>query len=66
VADKGSFQRACRARLRQHLCSVPTQLRTDLLFVAIVVLAALGVSSFMLFGYLERMATRGERTEETR
>ena len=27
-----------------------TQLRTDLLFVAIVVLAALGVSSFVLFG----------------
>ncbi len=41
-----------------------TQLRTDLLFVAIVVLAALGVSSFMLFGYLERKVTRGERTEE--
>ena len=43
-----------------------TQLRTDLLFVAIVVLAALGVSSFMFFGWLERKATRGERTEETR
>jgi len=42
-----------------------TQLRTDLLFVSIVVLAALGVSSFMLFGYLERKATRGERIEET-
>ena len=42
-----------------------TQLRTDLLFVAIVTLAALGVSSFMLFSYLERKATRGERTEET-
>jgi ABC-type nitrate/sulfonate/bicarbonate transport system permease component len=42
-----------------------TQLRTDLLFVAIVVLAALGVSSFMLFGYLERKVTRGERTAET-
>jgi hypothetical protein len=28
-------------------------------------LAALGVSSFMLFGYLERKVTRGERTEET-
>jgi ABC-type nitrate/sulfonate/bicarbonate transport system permease component len=41
-----------------------TQLRTDLLFVAIVVLAALGVSSFLLFGYLERKVTRGERTEE--
>ncbi len=43
-----------------------TQLRTDLLFVSIVVLAALGISSFMLFGYLERMATRGEQVEETR
>jgi ABC-type nitrate/sulfonate/bicarbonate transport system permease component len=42
-----------------------TQLRTDLLFVSIVVLAALGVSSFMLFGYLERKVTRGERIEET-
>jgi ABC-type nitrate/sulfonate/bicarbonate transport system permease component len=43
-----------------------TQLRTDLLFVAIVVLAVLGVGSFLLFGTLERVATRGERTEETR
>jgi NitT/TauT family transport system permease protein len=42
-----------------------TQLRTDLLFVAIVVLAALGVSSFTFFGYLERKVTRGERTAET-
>src|ERR1700730_8944078 len=41
-----------------------TQLRTDLLFVSIVVLAMLGVSSYALFGYLERKATRGERTEE--
>jgi ABC-type nitrate/sulfonate/bicarbonate transport system permease component len=41
-----------------------TQLRTDLLFVSIVVLAALGVGSFTLFGYLERKATRGERSEE--
>jgi NitT/TauT family transport system permease protein len=41
-----------------------TQLRTDLLFVSIVILAALGVSSFMLFGYLERKVTRGERIEE--
>jgi ABC-type nitrate/sulfonate/bicarbonate transport system permease component len=40
-----------------------TQLRTDLLFVSIAVLAVLGVGSFMLFGYLERKATRGERTE---
>jgi ABC-type nitrate/sulfonate/bicarbonate transport system permease component len=41
-----------------------TQLRTDLLFVSIVVLAALGVASFMLFAYLERKVTRGETAEE--
>jgi NitT/TauT family transport system permease protein len=43
-----------------------TQLRTDLLFVSIVVLAALGVASFALFGHLERKVTRGEDTEATR
>jgi NitT/TauT family transport system permease protein len=43
-----------------------TQLRTDLLFVSIVVLAVLGIGSFVLFGYLERFATRGERIDETR
>ena len=37
-----------------------TQLRTDLLFVSIIVLAALGVSLFAIFGKLERMAIRGE------
>ena len=37
-----------------------TELRTDLLFVAIVILATLGVASFLLFGRLERWATRGE------
>ena len=36
-----------------------TQLRTDLLFVAIVILAALGVASFAIFGRLERMFSRG-------
>jgi ABC-type nitrate/sulfonate/bicarbonate transport system permease component len=41
-----------------------TQLRTDLLFVSIVVLAVLGVGSFTLFAYLERKATRGEQAEE--
>jgi len=41
-----------------------TQLRTDLLFVAIVVLAVIGVVSFTAFGFLERKATRGERVEE--
>jgi ABC-type nitrate/sulfonate/bicarbonate transport system permease component len=43
-----------------------TQLRTDLLFVSIAVLAVLGIGSFILFGYLERLVTRGERVEETR
>jgi NitT/TauT family transport system permease protein len=37
-----------------------TELRTDLLFVAITILAILGVVSFLLFGRLERWATRGE------
>jgi ABC-type nitrate/sulfonate/bicarbonate transport system permease component len=37
-----------------------TQLRTDLLFVSIAVLAFLGVSLFAIFGKLEQMASRGE------
>lgn len=37
-----------------------TQLRTDLLFVSITVLAALGVIVFTAFGKLERLALRGE------
>ncbi len=37
-----------------------TQLRTDLLFVSIIVLAALGVGLFTLFGKLERLVIRGE------
>ncbi len=37
-----------------------TQLRTDLLFVSIAVLAFLGVSLFAIFGKLEQMALRGE------
>lgn len=36
-----------------------TQLRTDLLFVAIIVLAAIGITAFSFFGWLERHATRG-------
>jgi NitT/TauT family transport system permease protein len=43
-----------------------TQLRTDLLFVSIVVLAALGVMSFSVFGRLERMVTRGEDAEKAK
>lgn len=42
-----------------------TQLRTDLLFVSIIVLAALGVGLFSLFGYLERLALRGEAALQT-
>jgi ABC-type nitrate/sulfonate/bicarbonate transport system permease component len=41
-----------------------TQLRTDLLFVAITILAILGVGSFMLFSALERIVLKGERAEE--
>ena len=41
-----------------------TQLRTDLLFVAIIVLAVLGVGLFTLFGWLERLVTRGESEAE--
>ena len=37
-----------------------TELRTDLLFVAITILAVLGVISFAVFGRLERWATRGQ------
>jgi ABC-type nitrate/sulfonate/bicarbonate transport system permease component len=40
-----------------------TELRTDLLFAAITVLASLGILSFSLFGYLERAVTRGETAE---
>jgi ABC-type nitrate/sulfonate/bicarbonate transport system permease component len=40
-----------------------TELRTDLLFAAIAVLASLGILSFSLFGYLERAVTRGESAE---
>lgn len=41
-----------------------TQLRTDLLFVSIIVLAVLGVGLFTLFGWLERWVTRGEAEVE--
>ena len=40
-----------------------TELRTDLLFAAITILAVLGVASFSLFGYLERAVTKGENSE---
>jgi NitT/TauT family transport system permease protein len=41
-----------------------TQLRTDLLFVSIIVLAALGVTLFAIFGHLEKVALRGEAALE--
>jgi len=41
-----------------------TQLRTDLLFVAIIVLAAIGVTTFWLFGFLERRALHGAVEQE--
>jgi NitT/TauT family transport system permease protein len=44
--------------------SSATQLRTDLLFVAIVVLAVLGVLLFVSFGWLERRVSRGETQNE--
>ncbi len=46
--------------------SSATQLRTDLLFVSITVLAALGVALFTLFGWLERLISRGEGLHERR
>jgi NitT/TauT family transport system permease protein len=46
--------------------SAATQLHTDLLFVAIVVLAVLGVALFTLFGWLERLVSRGELADERR
>lgn len=41
-----------------------TQLRTDLLFVAVTILAALGVSAFFIFAWLEQWALRGQLTSE--
>ncbi len=41
-----------------------TQLRTDLLFVSIIVLAVLGVALFALFGQLEKFSVRGEAAIE--
>jgi NitT/TauT family transport system permease protein len=40
-----------------------TELRTDLLFVAIVILAVLGVISFSIFSRMERWATRGQEAK---
>ncbi|WP_249977478.1 ABC transporter permease [Vreelandella olivaria] len=42
------------------IITAATELRTDLLFVAVTVLAALGVISFTFFSWLERKSFRGE------
>ncbi len=55
----GEFYGADRG-LGYLVITAATQLRTDLLFVAIIVLAAIGVSTFWLFGFLERRALHGE------
>ena len=47
------------------IITAATELRTDLLFVAVTVLAALGVISFTFFSWLERTSFRGETRAET-
>jgi len=54
----GEFYGADRG-LGYLVITAATQLRTDLLFVAIFVLAAIGILTFTLFGWLERRALRG-------
>ncbi|MDX3906000.1 MAG: ABC transporter permease [Pigmentiphaga sp.] len=59
----GEFYGADRG-LGYLVITAATQLRTDLLFVAIIVLAAIGITTFSLFGWLERQALRGETPRE--
>jgi ABC-type nitrate/sulfonate/bicarbonate transport system permease component len=54
----GEFYGADRG-LGYLVITAATQLRTDLLFVAIFVLAAIGIVTFSVFGWLERRAVRG-------
>jgi ABC-type nitrate/sulfonate/bicarbonate transport system permease component len=54
----GEFYGADRG-LGYLVITAATQLRTDLLFVAIFVLAAAGVLSFSFFGWLEQRSLRG-------
>ncbi|HEY8359697.1 MAG TPA: ABC transporter permease [Ramlibacter sp.] len=54
----GEFYGADRG-LGYLVITAATQLRTDLLFVAIFVLATIGVLTFSFFGWLERRAVRG-------
>lgn len=55
----GEFYGADRG-LGYLVITAATQLRTDLLFVAIIVLATIGVLTFWLFGLLERRALHGQ------
>lgn len=48
------------------IITAATQLRTDLLFVAVAILAALGVTAFFFFAWLENRALRGQQAEATR
>lgn len=41
-----------------------TQLRTDLLFVAVTILAFLGVTAFFIFAWLEKRALRGQQQSD--
>jgi ABC-type nitrate/sulfonate/bicarbonate transport system permease component len=56
----GEFYGADRG-LGYLVITAATQLRTDLLFVAIFVLAAIGIATFTFFGWLERRALHGSR-----
>jgi ABC-type nitrate/sulfonate/bicarbonate transport system permease component len=54
----GEFYGADRG-LGYLVITAATQLRTDLLFVAILVLASIGILAFSFFGWLERRAVHG-------
>jgi NitT/TauT family transport system permease protein len=55
----GEFYGADRG-LGYLVITAATQLRTDLLFVAIIVLASIGIFAFWLFGLMERRAMHGQ------
>ena len=59
----GEFYGADRG-LGYLVITAATQLRTDLLFVAIIVLATIGILAFWLFGLLERWAMHGQGEQE--
>lgn len=59
----GEFYGADRG-LGYLVITAATQLRTDLLFVAIIVLAGIGILAFWLFGLMERRAMHGQAEPE--